>query len=57
MTINNKETKFTLVTKDDKQLVRQRNGQPFTYSSRELARMGKRALENDRKVALVIVSA
>ncbi|UDL16386.1 hypothetical protein SEA_ZOOMAN_111 [Microbacterium phage Zooman] len=57
MTNNNKETKFTLVTKEDRQLVRQRNGQPFTYSSRELARMGKRALENDRKAALVIVSA
>lgn len=54
---NNKDNKFTLLTKDDRQLVRQRNGQPFVYSSRELARMGKRALENDRKAALVIVSA
>lgn len=53
---NNNGT-FTLVDKDDKQLIRQKNGQPFLYSSRELARLGKRALENDRKVSLLIVSA
>jgi hypothetical protein len=54
---NNKNEKFTLVTKEDRQIVRQKNGEPFVYSSRELARMGKRALENDRKVTLVVVSA
>ncbi len=55
--MTNKNEKFTLVNKEDRQLVRQKNGQPFVYSTRELARMGKRALENDRKAVLVIVSA
>lgn len=54
---NNKNEKFTLVTKDDRQLVRMKNGEPFVYSSRELAKIGKRALENDRKVSLLIVAA
>ena len=55
MTNNNE--KFTLVDKEDRQLVRQKNGEPFVYSTRELARIGKRVLENDRKITLVVVSA
>lgn len=55
--VNNNENKFTLVTKDDRQIVRMKNGEPFVYSSRELAKIGKRALENDRKVSLLVVPA
>lgn len=54
---NNNENKFTLVTKDDRQIVRMKSGEPFVYSSRELAKIGKRALENDRKVSLLVVPA
>lgn len=54
---NSNENKFTLVTKDDRQIVRMKNGEPFVYTTRELAKIGKRALENERKVALLVVSA
>ena len=57
MTNNNENTKFTLVTKEERAAVLQKDGTPFIYSTRDLAKLGKRALETDRKVALVIVSA
>jgi hypothetical protein len=54
----NKETKFNLVTKDTRELVlMERTGEPFVYSSKELAQRGKRSIENLRKVALTIVPA
>ena len=54
---NNKNEKFTLVTKEGREPVVQQNGRPFEYSTRDLAKLGKRALENDRKAVLVIVTA
>lgn len=54
---NNKNEKFTLVTKENREAVLQKNGEPFEYSTRELAKMGKRALEKDRETILVIVTA
>lgn len=57
MTNKNESTQFTLVTKEDRQIVRMKNGEPFVYSTKALAQIGKRALENDRSVGLIIVPA
>jgi len=52
----NKENTFNLVEKESRALVRMKlTGEPFVYTTRETARSGKRILENDRKVALVVV--
>lgn len=48
---------FSLVEIESGQLVRQKNGEPFVYTSKSLAVLGKRALEENRKVKLKIVSA
>ena len=48
---------FTLVELESGQLVRQKNGQPFVYTSKSLAVLGKRALEEHRELKLKIVSA
>lgn len=55
---NNKEIKYNLVTKDTRELVlMERTGEPFEYSSQQLARQAKRSLENLRKIVLVVVPA
>jgi len=55
---NNKENKYNLVTKDTRELVlMERTGEPFVYSTRELAQRGKRSIEKHREVALSIVQA
>lgn len=48
---------FSLVEIESGQLVRQKNGDPFVYTSKALAVMAKGALEENRKVKLKIVSA
>lgn len=53
---NNKETKFTLLTKDEREpVLAELTGEPFVYSTKALAQQGKRSLENLRKVALIVV--
>jgi hypothetical protein len=55
---DNKETKYSLVTKDGREPVTaELTGRPFVYSSKALAQQGKRILENARKTILVIVPA
>lgn len=54
---NKNESQYSLITKDDRQLVRMQNGEPFVYSSKSLAYMGKRALEKDREIQLQVVLA
>ena len=57
MTKNN-ETKYTLKVKDTGELLRMKlTGEPFVYSTKALAQQGKRSLEKDREVSLVIVPA
>lgn len=53
---NKENGKYTLVNKDDRKAVLMKSGQPFIYSSRELATIGKRALEAERKLSLLVVS-
>jgi hypothetical protein len=45
---------FTLQTKNG-QPVLMRDGSPFTYSTRELANLGKRLLDADRKDVFTVV--
>ena len=55
---DNKETKYSLITKDEKEpVVAELTGRPFVYSNKALAQQGKRILENARKTILVIVPA
>lgn len=55
---NNKDNKFTLITKDTREPVLMKlTGEPFVYSSKALAQQGKRSLENDRKIGILIVPA
>ena len=49
-----KENMYTLRTKTDEPVLRNLTGEPFTYSSLVLAKIGKRALEADRKGSYVI---
>jgi len=47
---------YTLRTKTGYPVLQKLTGEPFTYSSHALARIGKRVLEGDRKEALVITA-
>lgn len=38
-------------------VVKMKNGQPFVYSSRDLARTAKKLLEGEHKTTLTVVSA
>jgi len=50
------KNKFTLVTKDEREpVLMKRTGERFEYSDLERALQGKRILEGDRKVSLVVV--
>jgi hypothetical protein len=37
--------------------LKMKNGKPFTYTSRELARLAKRILDADRKATFKVVTA
>lgn len=55
---NNKETKYTLLTKEGREpVLMELTGEPFVYSTKALAQQGRRSLENHRKVALIVVPA
>jgi len=41
----------------DGKIVSMKNGTPFTYSTSELATLGKRLIEGERKGALTVVKA
>lgn len=45
---------FTLQTEDGQTLL-MRNGKPFEYSTRQLAKLGKRFIELERKITLKVV--
>ena len=48
---------YTLRTKTGYPVLQKKTGEPFTYSSLLLAKIGKRVLEGDRKESLVIAAA
>lgn len=50
------EQMIHLVTDDGKPVL-MKSGEPFTYTSREWARIGKRVLENLRKISIKVVGA
>jgi hypothetical protein len=45
---------FTLQTEDGTTLL-MKNGKPFEYSTRTLAKLGQKFIEGDRKITLKIV--
>jgi len=55
---NNNNQKFTLKNRETGELVRmERTGEPFVYSSKQLASQGKRALEKDREIQIAVIPA
>ena len=48
---------YTLRTRDGNLVTQKKNGEPFTYSTLALARIGKKVLEADRKESLSIDAA